>query len=339
MNNILDYSYNSMISSFEEKGIKKFRANQICDWIYSKNEFDFDNMTNLSKELRANLKDVYKIDIPELVERKISKRDLTQKYLFSLDDANSVESVLLFHGKRVTACISSQVGCAMGCKFCATGKSGFKRNLSVGEITGQILAMQKISGERVGNVVFMGMGEPLLNFENVKQSILILNDEKMFGIGIRRISVSTCGIVPAIERMADELPEVTLSVSLHAHNNMTRDLLMPVNGKYPIEELIQSIRTYQEITGNRVTFEYILIDGVNDSKKDAKSLAQLLKGLKSNINVIPVNPVEDSFKRPEKEQIKEFVELMNGLGIETVERIEKGTDIDGACGQLRNRNL
>jgi len=339
MNNILDYNFESLVKSFEEKKLKKFRVSQVFDWIYSKNEYDFENMTNLSKELRSKLVAEYKIDIPELVERKLSKRDGTQKFLFSLDDANTIESVLLFHGKRVTACISSQVGCAMGCKFCATGKSGFVRNLTVGEIIGQILAMQKISEERVGNIVFMGMGEPLLNFENVKQSISHFNSDKMFNIGIRRISVSTCGIVPMIERMAAEIPEVTLSISLHAYDNYTRDALMPVNKKYSVEELIQSVKNYQEITGNRVTFEYILIDGINDSKNDAKALAKLLKGIKSNVNVIPVNPVDEEFKRPDKDKTKQFVELMNGLGIETVERIEKGSDIDGACGQLRIRKL
>ncbi|MDD3052540.1 MAG: 23S rRNA (adenine(2503)-C(2))-methyltransferase RlmN, partial [Candidatus Cloacimonetes bacterium] len=267
-----------------------------------------------------------------------SKIDRTKKYLLVLEDGLKIESVLLFHEKRTTACLSSQVGCALGCKFCATGKSGFQRNLRLSEISGQVLAMEIESGAEIGNVVFMGMGEPLLNLEILKQAINNLNDPLLFNIGIRRISVSTAGIIPGIESLWEFEKDIVLSISLHSAEGKIRESLMPINSKYPVEELMQTVEKYIEKSGRRVTIEYILIKNVNDSDEDARKLHQMLKGLKVNVNLIPLNPVDDKYEAPSREKVDRFYSVLNSLGIETVVRFEKGSDIDGACGQLRVRN-
>jgi len=339
MNNILDFSSDSLKLFFESQGIEKYRANQILDWIYKKKTVDLSEMTNLSLSLREKLESIFTVDLPHIDKVLESKKDGTKKYIMVLEDGQKIESVLLFHEKRITACLSSQVGCALGCKFCATGKSGFKRNLTLAEITGQVLAMEKESGKEISNIVFMGMGEPLLNLDILKQAIMNLNDPKMFNIGIRRISVSTSGIIPGIEALAEFDKDIVLSVSIHSATGFKRESLMPINSKYPLEELMQTIEEYIEKTGRRVTIEYVLIKNINDSKEDARKLHEILKGLKVNVNLIPLNPADDIFNPPSKEKVDEFYKLLNSLGIETVIRYEKGSDINGACGQLRSENI
>jgi 23S rRNA (adenine2503-C2)-methyltransferase len=250
-------------------------------------------------------------------------------------DGENIESVAIFNGNRTTACISSQVGCQLGCKFCATGASGFVRDLSVSEIVGQFLAMEKRVGKDINNVVYMGMGEPLLNLDNVLKSIRILNSPKQRKLGIRHISISTSGIIPGIDALADfELP-VRLSVSLHAPNDRIRSKLMPVNNMYPLSELMKALQNYQEKTGERITIEYIMINGVNDSEERAYELVSLLSGLDVYVNLIPYNPVTDKYERSPQKKVKDFFRILKKLEIEAEIRKEKGTDINAACGQLR----
>ncbi|HOO31823.1 MAG TPA: 23S rRNA (adenine(2503)-C(2))-methyltransferase RlmN [Thermotogota bacterium] len=337
MIDLLELNLSELQRLFEENGIQKFRAKQVINWIYQKNCYDFGKMSNLSKEFRVQLQRDYYVGLPELAEKQVSKVDGTRKYLWNLDDSEQIESVLLLHPKRVTACISTQVGCKLNCAFCATGKGGFTRNLRVSEIIGQLLAMEKEYGEKITNVVFMGMGEPMLNYNSVKKSIEMINDKEMLNLSRRRIAVSTAGILPGIQKMSEDFPEVVLSVSLHAPDNRIREQLMPINQHYSFQELIQSIKKYNEITSKRVTIEYILIKDVNDSRENARTLAKNLKTLKVNINLIPINPVEGEFERPNPKHINDFKEILEKNGFETVVRQEKGTDISGACGQLRGK--
>ena len=330
-----DMTLEEMETHFEESGFKRFRAKQIGDWLYKKNIFDFSEMTNLSKDFREKLGNEYIIKLPETVKKQVSPTDNTTKFLFKLEDGNTIESVLLYHPKRITACISTQVGCKLNCAFCATGKSGFKRNLKTREIIGQILKMQKEIPDRIGNIVFMGMGEPFLNYDNLIKSIRILTCKDMFDYSNRRIAVSTAGIVPKMMTFASEFPEVVLSISLHAPNNRKRNEIMPINSKYPFEELIQAMKDYTAITSKRITVEYMLIKDFNDSEQDAAELAGVLGGMKVNVNLIPLNPVDSTLKRPSLKTVEHFQKILETNGIETVLRREKGTDIDGACGQLR----
>ncbi|MFP4461169.1 MAG: 23S rRNA (adenine(2503)-C(2))-methyltransferase RlmN [Thermotogota bacterium] len=339
MINILEFELNELKQHFKQRDIKPFRAQQIFDWVYKKKVFDFSLMLNLSKEFRDFLKKDYKIGLPELSKKIISSVDGTKKYLWHLNDGEQIESVLLIHQDRNTACISTQVGCGLSCSFCATGKSGFTRNLKVSEIIGQILTMTVEHGERIGNIVFMGMGEPFLNYENLKKAIQIINAKEAFDISKRRISVSTAGIIPGILKMAKDFPEVVLSVSLHAPNNKIREELMPISRTYPFEQLISTIKEYNEITGKRVTIEYLLIKGVNDSLEDASQLSKTLKELKVNLNLIPVNPVNPNYERPGVKHIAAFRKVMEQNGIDTFVRHEKGTDIAGACGQLKTKSI
>ena len=339
MINILEFDLNELKQHFIEKGIKPFRAQQVFDWIFKKHVFDFSKMLNLPKDFRTTLKTEYIIDLPELAKKQISSLDGTKKYLWNLNDGEKIESVLLIHPDRNTACISTQVGCSLNCSFCATGKCGFTRNLKVSEIIGQVLAMTLEHEQRIGNVVFMGMGEPFLNYDNLKKSIYILNAKEALDISKRRISVSTAGIIPGILKMAEDFPEVVLSVSLHAPNNRIRETLMPITQTYPFQQLINTIKQYNEMTGKRVTIEYLLIKEVNDSLEHAIALSKTLKELKVNLNLIPVNPVNPDYERPGHKHISIFKEIMEKNGIETVIRHEKGTDIAGACGQLKNQNI
>src|SRR6056297_1387819 len=339
MINLLEFELDELKQHFQNRNIKPFRAHQIFDWIYKKQVFDYSRMLNLSKDLRQVLRNEYMIGLPELSKKQVSSVDGTKKYLWQLNDGEHIESVLLIHKDRNTACISTQVGCKLNCSFCATGKSGFTRNLKVSEIIGQILAMTLEHGERIGNIVFMGMGEPFLNYDNLKKSIQIIHSKEGFDISKRRISVSTAGIIPGMLKMAEDLPEVVLSVSLHAPNNQIRERLMPVSRKYPFQQVISTIRQYNEITGKRVTVEYLLIKDVNDSLEDAASLVKTLKEPKVNLNLIPVNPVNPDFERTGVKHVAAFKAVLEKSGIDTVLRREKGTDIAGACGQLKtNRN-
>ncbi|WP_126992469.1 23S rRNA (adenine(2503)-C(2))-methyltransferase RlmN [Thermosipho globiformans] len=337
--NILDFNYEELVSKFKSLGFEKYRVDQVLDWIYKKKVFDFKDMTNLSKDHRKILGENFEIQIPKLIDMQISKIDRTTKFLWELPDGNTIESVALFHEGRVTACISTQVGCPVKCSFCATGQSGYVRNLTAGEIVSQILGIELHRKIRVGNVVYMGMGEPLLNYENTIKSIKMLNNKKMLGIGIRRITISTVGIPEKIIELAESGLDVKLALSLHATTNLKRDQIIPLNRQYSIEELIFAVKKYQEITNNRVTIEYILIKEFNDYPEDAEKLAELLKGLSVYVNLIPVNPVNPNYYRPSRWAMERFKEILTKHGIECEIRAEKGTDIDAACGQLRRRNL
>ena len=335
--NLLSLDYDGMKREITEVlRWERYRTDQIADWIYDKKVLDFSRMTNLSKEQRRILKERYSLDIPKLIEKRVSRIDGTMKFLWELEDGNTVESVLIFHPNRITACLSTQVGCPLKCRFCATGLSGYVRNLSVHEIIGQVLGMEIEAKVGVSNVVYMGMGEPLLNYENTMKSVRILIDKKLKGMSPRRITISTAGIVPRIYELIDENIDFVLSVSLHAATNEKRSYLMPVNDRYPLEEVIQAIRDYTERTNRRATVEYILIKNVNDDPRDAEKLGQLLAGIKVNVNLIPYNPVGiENFKRPDEGRIRKFLEMLKNKGIETVVRVEKGSDIEAACGQLR----
>lgn len=317
----------------EEWREPRFRADQVCGWLYDKKVFDPHAMTNLSKSLRERLIYGCLIKIPiQIGEQK--SRDGTRKYLWQFEDGNRVESVLLDHANHSTACISSQVGCPLSCVFCATGAAGFVRDLTTGEIVGQLLAMEQRLARNVNNVVFMGMGEPLLNVAHVFKGIGVLNHPKMRNLGARHISVSTSGIVPGIQDLADFEVPVRLSVSLHAPNDALRSKLMPVNRKYPLARLVEAMRYYKRRTGERITIEYVLLEGVNDDPQLAFEMAALLDGLGAYINIIPYNPVSDLYRRPSEGRVKAFCAALTGLNLEFEIRKEKGTDIMAACGQL-----
>lgn len=340
LKNILDFDYEGLQNYLTENfGIEKYRTDQICDWIYKKRIFNFDDMSNISKETRKTLKENFIILLPDIVQKEISKIDGTTKYLFELADGNLIESVLIYYPSRTIACISTQVGCPLKCKFCSTGKSGFVRNLTVGEIVGQFLAMEKDNNININNLVYMGMGEPLLNFGNVIQSVNIFNDPKMKKLGARHITISTVGIPKMIEELANLNKEIRLSVSLHATTNLQRDKIMPINHAYPLEEVIQACRIYQEKINKRVTFEYILIKGFNDSTEDALRLVDIFKDMKVMVNLIPVNPNPAGFEKPSKKFVDNFLDVLVKKGIDAVVRAEKGSDISAACGQLRLRRL
>ena len=314
---------------------QKFRAAQVCQWIYAKKELMYDGMTNLSKTLREKLCENVVMGFPAMIRQQVSK-DGTRKFLWSLNDGAGIESVLLNHGGHKTACISSQAGCPLRCAFCETGANGFTRNLTRGEILGQFLMMEKINGADINNVVFMGMGEPLLNEDNVFSAIRSLNDKNMRNLGARHITISTSGIAPGIEDLADfEIP-IRLSLSLHAPNDELRSKLMPVNKQYPLQKLIAALRRYRERTGERITIEYALIDRVNDSPECAYETAALLDGLEPYINLIPFTPVPSrpDLKRSGQGRIHEFCGALSAMKIEYELRKERGSDIMAACGQL-----
>lgn len=338
MENVLDYDYKELQTKFEHERLEKYRANQVFDWIYKKKATSFAVMTNLSKKLREELSRKFSLNFPELVT-KVKSKDGTVKFLWRYEDGSTVESVLLRYPDRTSACISSQVGCALGCKFCATGKSGFLRNLTSGEILAQILGMERSEKERIGNVVFMGMGEPMLNYEEVMRAIRVMVDPKALKISQRRITISTAGVVGGIEKLANESLDIVLSVSLHAPTDEKRSMIMPINQKYPLNVLMNAVKDYQAIKSKRVTFEYILFDGFNDSVEDAKKLIELVKDVKCNINLIPYNDTQSEFKRTPPKKAKEFESFLKSHGLEAVIRAEKGADIDAACGQLRRRML
>ncbi len=322
----------------EEFGATKFRAKQIHNWIYSKSVSTIDEMTNLSKDFREELKT--KAIITETkIKVKQTSVDGTIKYLVEFPDGECVETVLMRFDNRanLTACVSCQVGCAVNCSFCATGKGGFKRNLTYQEIIEQVLTIQRDTGLKVTNVVFMGQGEPLLNLPNVLRALEIFNDD--FQIGARRITISTSGIVPKIYKLADSELQSTLAISLHAPNHKLRAELMPIENKYPIEEVKKALLNYVEKTGRRITVEYILIHGFNDTTECAKELAYFLKDLKCNINLIPYNSViENDYKKPSNNDIMKFKYLMEHSGKKVTVRLERGADIDAACGQLRGKS-
>lgn len=318
-------------------GATKFRAKQIHNWIYAKSVSCIDEMTNLSKDFREQLKQVASVTESKIKVKQVSS-DGTLKYLIVYPDGECVETVLMRFDNRanLTACVSSQVGCAVNCSFCATGKGGFKRNLTYQEIIEQVLSIQRDTGLKVTNVVFMGQGEPLLNLNNVLRALEIFNND--FQIGARRITISTSGIIPGIKRLAEMNLQSTLAISLHAPNHKLRAELMPIENKYPIDELKNALISYVEKTGRRITVEYILIHGFNDTPEVAKELAVLLRGIKCNINLIPYNSViENDYKKPSNNDIMKFKYLLEHSGKKVTVRLERGADIDAACGQLRGK--
>ena len=320
-----------------EMGQSKFRAKQIHNQIFLKFASSFDEMTDISKKLREELNEKFVISDIEIEQKQVSK-DGTIKYLLKLADGNFVETVLMRFDNRanLTACVSSQVGCPMGCKFCATAKRGLIRNLTPHEITEQVMTIQRDIKDKVTNIVFMGQGEPLLNYDNLLIAMETFNTQ--FPIGQRRMTVSTCGIIPKINDLAKTNCQSTLAISLHAPNDELRDIIMPVNKKYPLKELKTTLLSYVEQTGRRVTIEYILIGGLNDSIECAKNLVKFLKNLKCNINFIIYNPCEgDNFKRPEKNDVMKFKYIVESAGIKATIRLERGLDIDAACGQLTGK--
>ncbi|HJJ05131.1 MAG TPA: 23S rRNA (adenine(2503)-C(2))-methyltransferase RlmN [Clostridiaceae bacterium] len=339
MKNIKDYNLEQLKDELESLGEKKYRAEQIFKWIYVDKVNSFDEMTNLSISLREILKNNYSINNFKVIKRQVSS-DGTQKFLFGILDGNAIESVLMKYHHGNTICVSSQVGCKMGCKFCASTGIKFVRSLSAGEIVEQVLAVERESGEKISNIVFMGIGEPLDNYDNVIHAIRILNNPKGLNIGARHISVSTSGIVPRIYDLAKENIQCTLSVSLHATNNEKRSQMMPINKKYSIEELIKACKDYINITNKRISFEYALAKDNNDNLEDAKQLVSLLKGMLCHVNLIPINKIENgNFVKSSNENIIKFRDYLNDNGIVATIRRELGSDIDAACGQLRRKNL
>ena len=331
------YSLDQLVSLVKELKQPQFRARQLYEWLYCHHATSYDQMTNLPALLRADLSERYPINAPRIVDRQVSN-DGTRKYLISYDDGVCVETVAIpsRQGERLTVCFSTQAGCAMNCAFCATGQEGFTRNLLPGEIVDQVLVAQKDMGTRVTNVVGMGQGEPFLNYDNTMAALRILNDPHGVAIGARHISVSTCGIIPGIERFANEPEQFTLAVSLHAAVQNMRDVLMPKVARYKLHELKTVLRKYTELTNRRVTLEYIMIEGLNDSQNDLAHVKSFCKGLLCHVNLIPINVVPGSeFQPSEAATIQNWIDTLQKSGTETTLRDSRGSDIDGACGQLK----
>ena len=339
MKNIKDYNLEELKQEFLKLGEKAYRAEQVFKWLYVDCVSDFDDMTNLSKELREKLKQEFSMHNFKILKKQESA-DGTKKYLFDILDGNAIETVLMeyHHGKSI--CVSTQVGCKMGCKFCASTGIKFVRDLTAGEIVEQILAVQKDVNDKISNVVFMGIGEPLDNFENVVNAIAILNNQKGLSIGARHISISTSGLAPKIYELADRNLQCTLSISLHSTTDAKRSEMMPVNKKYNIEELIKACKYYIDKTNRRISFEYALAKDNNDNLEDALGLVKLLKGMLCHVNLIPINKIENgNYTKSSNENIMKFRDYLNSKGIVATIRRELGSDIDAACGQLRRKNL
>ena len=319
----------------ESMGEKKFRSKQLYDWIHKNLVLSFDEMTNLSKDMRKKLADTCTIEGARIIKKQVSS-DGTAKFLMRLSDGNTVESVLMKYKHGNSVCISTQVGCRMGCRFCASTVGGLIRSLKTSEMLDQIYTIQKISGERVDNVVVMGSGEPMDNFDNIIRFLSLLNSEQGLNISARNITVSTCGIVPKIIELADKKLQITLAISLHAPNDELRKTMMPIANKYSIEEIMEACRYYLKQTNRRISFEYSLVKDVNDTEECAQQLISLVKGMNCHINLIPVNPIKErDYRQSEQKAIYAFKNKLEKNGINVTIRREMGRDIDGACGQLR----
>lgn len=338
--NLLDFDRAGLEAFFTELGEKPFRAIQILKWIYQFGVSDFDAMTNISKSLREQLNEKTEVRLPEIVSEQHSA-DGTSKWLLRLDSGNSVETVFIPEDDRGTLCVSSQIGCALECSFCSTGQQGFNRNLSTGEIIGQLwvanhaMQIRPREGRKISNVVMMGMGEPLLNFENVVRAMNLMMEDNAYGLSKRRVTLSTAGVVPAMLRLK-QVSDVSLAVSLHAPNDELRNELVPLNRKYPIKQLLEACREYvKDESRRRITFEYVMLDGINDSLEHARQLAKLLKDIPAKMNLIPFNPFPQSqYLCSNRETIDRFRDVLMKAGIVTVTRKTRGEDIDAACGQL-----
>ena len=342
--NLLDLDRQGLEDYFSELGEKSFRASQVVQWIHQKGVTDFQQMSNLSQALRDHLQNHAVIRMPEVVYDATST-DGTRKWLLQLDDGNRIETVYIPEDDRGTLCVSSQVGCALDCSFCSTGRRGFNRNLNTAEIISQVLLAtrlideEKKPGRKVTNVVLMGMREPLLNFDNVVRAVRIMMDDFAYGLSKRRVTVSTAGVVPAMDRLGDIL-DMRLAVSLHASDDELRNSLVPLNNKYQLRELMAACRRFidKQNTRSRITFEYVLLDGVNDSDQHAHQLIKLVKGIPTLMNLIPFNPFTGSgYKTSPAKRVERFNKILADAGITTVVRRTRGEDIDAACGQLVGR--
>lgn len=321
-------------------GEKAFRGKQIFEWLHQKLVTDFDQMTNLSRVFREQLKARFILTALEPVEVKISQLDGTRKYLFRLADGHVIESVWMQYHHGNSVCISSQVGCRMGCRFCASTLEGLVRNLTAAEMLDQVYRIQVLTGERVSNVVMMGAGEPLDNYENVIRFLRLISDENGLHISQRNLTLSTCGIVPGIRQLAAEKLQITLALSLHAPNDEVRKALMPIAGRYTLQEVLSACREYYEENGRRLTFEYSLVSGVNDNLAEARALAEVLKGMHGHVNLIPVNPIKErDYVQSDQKAVQDFKNYLEKHGINVTVRREMGRDIGGACGQLRKSYL
>ena len=326
-----------MTQALKDLGQPAFRAKQIYTWLH-KGVTDFEEMTNVSKELRAKLDETYYITAPKVARKQKSQKDGTVKYLWELGDGNCVETVLMQYHHGNTVCISSEVGCPMGCKFCASTLGGLVRRLQPSEILDQVLFTALDSGLPISNIVLMGIGEPLDNFDHVMRFLELVNSPEGMNIGMRHISLSTCGLVPRIDELAERKLQLTLSVSLHSPDDASRSAIMPINRKYPVDVLLDACRRYFKKTGRRVSFEYTMIDGVSDSPEQAELLASKLHGLAAHVNMIPLNPVAESPLRPSTRQaVARFQKILEGHGIPATVRRSLGGDIDASCGQLRRK--
>jgi 23S rRNA (adenine2503-C2)-methyltransferase len=339
--NLLDLSSDKMKAFLIERGEKPFRATQLIKWLHQHLADDLDQMTNISKTMRADLAESAEIRLPEVILDQASE-DGTHKWVLRLHDGNCIETVYIPEAERGTLCVSSQVGCALDCTFCSTARQGFSRNLTVSEIIGQLWIAEKTLRAQTGkeravsNVVMMGMGEPLLNFENVVEAMSLMLDDNAYGLSKRRLTLSTSGVIPALDRLRDRI-DVSLAVSLHAPNDALRDQLVPVNKKYPIKELLAACHRFLEGKAARehITMEYVMLDGVNDTDEHARELAHVLKGLSVKVNLIPFNPFPDTrYKRSSNNRIHRFYDILANAGMVVMTRKTRGEDIDAACGQL-----
>jgi len=336
---IKDLTFKELQDFVVEFGLERYRAKQVAQWLYKKRAKSFEEMTNISKEARKLLSEKAKIDVLKLIKVEESA-DGTRKYLFELEDGNRIESVFIPEKDWNTLCVSTQVGCPVGCKFCLTAKDGFTRNLLPSEIVDQYIHVQRDVGEdkRISNVVFMGMGEPFLNFDNVKKAVEIMTHKNMLDLSTRKITISTVGIVPGIDRMAKELNKVKLAVSLHATTDEVREKLVPLNKKYPISEIMKALKRYPADNVRRIMIEYVMLKGVNDKLEDAKRLVKLVKGLPVKVNLIPFNPYPGSPYEPSsRKQIEKFQKVLWDYNIAAFIRDSRGQDISAACGMLRTK--
>ena len=339
MKSLFEYTLEELEKELTELGYSKYSASQIYDWVYRKKVLDFSLMSNIKKELREYLTLTYSLKLPE-VEKREKSADSTLKLLLKCEDGAMVECVLMHHDYGTSLCVTSQVGCAMGCAFCASGLLKKERNLNASEIVGQLLKVEEESNEKVSHVVIMGTGEPLDNMEEVLKFIKIINAPKGLEIGIRHITMSTCGLVPKIYELADMNLGINLAISLHAPTDDLRSKLMPINKVYDLKELIEAVKYYFEKSGRRITFEYLLLKGVNDSLLMADKLADLIKGLNSYVNLIPYNAVDEfQFKTATEESVSAFYNQLKKRGINVTKRRRMGDDIDAACGQLRSKSM
>ena len=339
MKNIKEYNLDELQNELLALGEKKYRAEQIFKWIYVDKVKEFDEMTNLSIELREKLKKEYTMCNFKVLKKQEAS-DGTKKYLFDVLDGNAIESVLMEYHHGKTICVSSQIGCKMGCKFCASTGIKFIRSLTCGEIVEQVLAVEQDIGDKISNIVFMGIGEPFDNYDNVMKAIKIINNQKGLNIGARHISISSSGLVPMIYKFADEELQCTLSISLHATNDEKRSSMMPINNRYNIKELMEACKYYINKTNKRISFEYALAKDNNDNLDDAKELVKLLKGMLCHVNLIPINKIENgNYVKSTNENIIKFRDFLNKNGIVATIRRELGSDIDAACGQLRRKSL